>query len=55
MEKVLLFNAISLLVDETIEKFDNTAEWFEWICEELGCTERELESLGISTEALNIN
>lgn len=52
--KILLFNAISLLVDETIESFDNTEDWFVWICDELDCTEEELKELGVSKESLHI-
>lgn len=51
---VLLFNAISLLVDETIEEFDNTDDWFEWICNELDCTEEILKKFGIDREKLYI-
>lgn len=52
--KVFLYNAISLLVDETIENFDNSEEWLEWICNELGCSTKELEEFGINIETLNI-
>ena len=51
---VLLYNAISLLVDETIEEFDDTDEWLEWICDELDCTEEELKEFGIDREKLHI-
>ena len=53
-KNVLLFNAISLLVDETIEEFDNTEDWLEWICDELGCTEEDLKEFDIDRETLNI-
>ena len=51
---LLLYNAISLLVDETIEEFDDTDDWFEWICDELDCTEEELKEFGIDREKLHI-
>ena len=36
--KTILYNAISLLIDETFEQYDNEEEWFEMIQNELGCT-----------------
>lgn len=44
---VLLYNAITLLVDETFEQYDDSEEWFEMIQNELNCTAEELETLGI--------
>lgn len=43
----ILYNAISLLIDETFEQYDNSEEWFKMIQNELGCTADELESFGI--------
>lgn len=45
--EVLLYNAISLLIDETFEQYDDSAEWFDMIQNELGCTAEELEQYGI--------
>ena len=45
--KTILYNAISLLIDETFEQYDNEEEWFEMIQNELGCTKEELEQYGI--------
>ena len=45
--KTILYNAISLLIDETFEQYDNGEEWFEMIQNELGCTKEELEQYGI--------
>ena len=36
--KTILYNAISLLIDETFEQYDNEEELFEMIQNELGCT-----------------
>lgn len=48
--EVLLYNAISLLSDETYEQFDNEEEWVNWLCNELDCTKEELESFGVEFE-----
>ena len=45
--KVLLYNAVCLLIDETFEQYDDNIEWFEMIQNELGCTAKELEEYGI--------
>ena len=45
--KTILYNASSLLIDETFEQYDNEEEWFEMIQNELGCTKEELEQYGI--------
>ena len=45
--KTILYNAISLLIDETFEQYDNEAEWFKMLQNELGCTKEELEQYGI--------
>ena len=45
--KTILYNAISLLIDETFEQYDNEEEWFEMIQNELRCTKEELEQYGI--------
>lgn len=50
MEKRLrrvLYNAITLLIDETFEQYDDSEEWFRMILNELGCTKEELAQLGI--------
>lgn len=43
---IILHNAYTLLVDETIEQYDNVEEWRDMMCNELGCTEEELRELG---------
>ncbi len=40
-------NAISLLIDETFEQYDDETEWFKMLQNELGCTKEELEQYGI--------
>lgn len=45
--KTILYNSISLLIDETFEQYDDEAEWFEMLQNELGCTKEELEQYGI--------
>ena len=45
--KVLLYNAVCLLIDETFEQYDDNIEWFEMLQNELGCTAKELEEYGI--------
>lgn len=45
--KTILYNAISLLIDETFEQYDDETEWFEMLQNELGCTREELEQYGI--------
>ena len=52
--KVMLYNAISLLVDETIDQFDSVGEWLDWICNEIDCSIEELEKCGISIRSLNL-
>ena len=37
-----------------MEEFDNTDDWFEWICNELDCTEEILKKFGIDREKLYI-
>ncbi len=46
--KTLLYNALTLLIDETFEQYDDNQEWFEMIFNELGTTEEELKELGIT-------
>ena len=46
MEKkmgIVLYNAISLLIDETFEQYDDAEEWLSMMENELGCTAEELE------------
>ena len=45
--KVLLWNAITLLIDETYEQYDDEKEWKEMLFNELGTTENELKQYGI--------
>ena len=45
--KTLLYNAISLLIDETFEQYDDSEEWFAMVLNELDCTKEELERYGI--------
>lgn len=47
--KTLLYNAISLLVDETYERYsdeDMATEWVDMMTGELGCSLSELEEYG---------
>ena len=39
--KTILYNSISLLIDETFEQYDDEVEWFEMLQNELGCTKEE--------------
>lgn len=43
----VLYNAISLLIDETFDQYDDKQEWFDMLQNELGVSAEELESLGI--------
>lgn len=45
--KVLLYNAITLLADETFERYDEADEWLFMICDELKTTKEELEEFGV--------
>ena len=45
--KAVLYNAISLLIDETFEQYDDREEWIAMLYNELGCTENEMKSFGI--------
>lgn len=45
--RTVLYNAISLLIDETFEQYDDSEEWFAMLQNELGSTKEELEELGI--------
>ncbi len=47
----VLYNAISLLIDETFEQYDDTQEWFDMLQNELGVTADELEEMGIKITA----
>ena len=47
--EVLLYNAISLLVDETYERYadeDRETEWLDMMTNELGCSVTELKEYG---------
>lgn len=52
--ELLLYNALSLLADETYESFDNVDDWLEWICKELNCTEEILKEFGINRDDLHL-
>ena len=45
--RTVLYNAVSLLIDETFEQYDDSEEWFTMLQNELGSTKEELEELGI--------
>lgn len=45
--KTVLYNAISLLIDETFEQYDDSEEWFTMVMNNLDTTKEELEELGI--------
>ena len=49
--KTILYNAISLLIDETFEQYDDEEEWFKMIQNELDCTKEELDQYGIHSTA----
>lgn len=49
--KTILYNAISLTIDETFDQYDNEEEWFAMFQNELGCTKEELEQYGIYVTA----
>lgn len=47
--KTLLYNAITLLVDETLEGYadeDKTTEWLDMMTRELGCSMSDLKTYG---------
>lgn len=47
--ETLLYNAISMLIDETYESYadeDRVTEWFDMMTRELGCTIAELKEYG---------
>lgn len=47
--EALLYNAISLLVDETYERYydeDRETEWLDMMIRELGCSLSELKEYG---------
>ena len=46
--KTILYNAVTLLVDETIEQYDDIDEWKKMMERELGCTINELKQYGIN-------
>lgn len=45
--QTLLYNAITLLADETFEQYCDKEHWFYNIQDELGCTAEELKEYGI--------
>lgn len=45
--KNILFNALSLLIDETFEQYEDSEEWFAMILKELDCSKEELKQYGI--------
>lgn len=48
---VVLYNAISLLIDETFEQYEDKEKWFNMLQNELGVSAAELESIGIKVTA----
>lgn len=44
--EVLFYNAMTLLVDETYEQYDDAEEWKEMLFNELGTTKEELKEYG---------
>lgn len=44
--ETLLYNAISLLIDETLEQYDDITEWADKMTKELDCTVAELKEYG---------
>ena len=47
--KTLLYNAISMIIDETLEDYldeDRSTEWLDMMCRELVCTLSELKEYG---------
>ena len=47
--KTLLYNAISMIIDETLNDYldeDRSTEWLDMMCRELGCTLSELKEYG---------
>lgn len=41
----ILYNAFTLLVDKTIEQYDDIEDWKKMICNEIGCSREELDEL----------
>ena len=52
--EVILFNALSLIADETYDAFADANEWLDWLCKNLGCTEADLKEYGIDRENLRL-
>lgn len=52
--EVILYNALSLLADETYEPFESADKWMYWVCNNLGCTEADLKEYGIDRENLRL-
>lgn len=48
--KVLLNNAITTLIDETFEQYDDVEDWKSMLENGLCCTMDELQELGIDIE-----
>lgn len=46
-QSTLLYKAISLLIDETFEQYDDSREWLDMIEKELGFTTEEMKEFGI--------
>ena len=47
--ETLLYNAISMIIDETLNDYldeDRSTEWLDMMCRELGCTLSELKEYG---------
>lgn len=45
--KTLLYNAVTLVVDETYEQYDDVDEWKRMMFNELGTTEEELHKYDV--------
>jgi len=50
--KTLLYNAICLLVDKTLEEDEIFVEWMWILCEELGTTPTELKEYGVDFDEM---
>lgn len=46
--RTLLYNAVSLYVDETIGQYDDVEEWKAMFENEMDCTIAELKELGVN-------
>jgi hypothetical protein len=51
-EKILLYNAISLLADRTLGDDELFVDWMWGVCEELGTTPTELKEYGVDFDEM---